>query len=146
MLWRSRNRQTVLAAKARAVVPANILDRKFQGEAPNRKWVADFTYVWTAEGWLYVAVVIDLFSRRLVGWSMGATMAALPDAKARSEVRRRDYNERRPRTSLGWLTRPNRLPPRLQRRPYERRILTLNLEEKPGDPQPALQRALAYAI
>ena len=44
--------------------------------APNQKWVADFTYIWTAEGWLYVAAVIDLFSRRVVGWSMSATMAA----------------------------------------------------------------------
>jgi putative transposase len=57
-------------------VPANILDRQFHAGAPNQKWVADFTYVWTAEGWLYVAVVIDLFSRRVVGWSMSATMAA----------------------------------------------------------------------
>jgi transposase InsO family protein len=40
----------------------------FEAPAPNRKWIADFTYVWTAEGWLYVAVVIDLFSRRVVGW------------------------------------------------------------------------------
>ena len=45
-------------------------------EAPNQKWIADFTYIWTAEGWLYVAVVIDLFSRRVVGWSMSDTMAA----------------------------------------------------------------------
>ena len=37
-----------------------------------RKWIADFTYVWTAEGWLYVAAVVDLFSRRVVGWSMSA--------------------------------------------------------------------------
>ena len=43
-----------------------------RGAAPNRKWIADFTYVWTAEGWLYVAAVIDLFSRRVVGWSMSA--------------------------------------------------------------------------
>ena len=43
---------------------------------PNRKWIADFTYVWTAEGWLYVAAVIDLFSRRVVGWSMKAEMTA----------------------------------------------------------------------
>ncbi len=43
---------------------------------PNRKWIADFTYVWTAEGWLYVAAVIDLFSRRVVGWSMRAAMTA----------------------------------------------------------------------
>ncbi|GMV50778.1 MAG: hypothetical protein AMXMBFR67_23210 [Nitrospira sp.] len=44
--------------------------------APNRKWVADFPYPWTAEGWLYVAAVVDLFSRRVVGWSMSATMTA----------------------------------------------------------------------
>ena len=48
----------------------------FEASAPNRKWIADFTYVWTTEGWLYVAVVIDLFSRRVVGWSMSAAMTA----------------------------------------------------------------------
>ena len=58
-----------------AVAP-NVLDRQFEAPAPNRKWVADFTYVWTAEGWLYVAAVLDLFSRRVVGWSMSATMTA----------------------------------------------------------------------
>ena len=42
----------------------------------NRKWVADFTYLWTAEGWFYVAAVVDLFSRRVVGWSMSAAMTA----------------------------------------------------------------------
>ena len=50
-------------------VPANILDRQFEAERPNQKWIADFTYIWTGEGWLYVAAVIDLFSRRVVGWS-----------------------------------------------------------------------------
>lgn len=59
-----------------APVAANVLDRQFTASAPNQKWVADFTYIWTAEGWLYVAVVIDLFSRRVVGWSMSATMTA----------------------------------------------------------------------
>jgi transposase InsO family protein len=53
-----------------------VLDRTFEASAPNRKWIADFTYVWTAEGWLYVAAVIDLFSRRVVGWSMRAAMTA----------------------------------------------------------------------
>jgi len=57
-------------------VPANILDRQFETERPNQKWIADFTYIWTGEGWLYVAAVIDLFSRRVVGWSMSATMTA----------------------------------------------------------------------
>ena len=60
----------------RSVIVENVLDRQFSAEAPNQKWVADFTYILTAEGWLYVAAVIDLFSRRVVGWSMSATMAA----------------------------------------------------------------------
>jgi putative transposase len=59
-----------------AAVAANVLDRTFVAPAPNRKWIADFTYIWTAEGWLYVAVVVDLFSRRVVGWSMSAEMTA----------------------------------------------------------------------
>jgi putative transposase len=58
-----------------AVAP-NLLDRQFHAPAPNRKWIADFTYIWTGEGWLYVAAVIDLFSRRVVGWSMSASMTA----------------------------------------------------------------------
>jgi putative transposase len=61
--------------QAGSVAP-NVLDRGFEASVPNRKWIADFTYVWTAEGWLYVAAVIDLFSRRVVGWSMSAAMTA----------------------------------------------------------------------
>jgi hypothetical protein len=53
-----------------------VLDRSLEAPAPNRKWIADFTYVWTAEGWLYVAAVVDLFSRRVVGWSMNTAMTA----------------------------------------------------------------------
>ena len=61
----------------RSIAPAsNVLDRAFTAERPNQKWIADFTYIWTAEGWLYVAAVIDLFSRRVVGWSMKAEMNA----------------------------------------------------------------------
>ena len=59
-----------------AAVAPNVLDRSFEAPAPNRKWIADFTYVWTAEGWLYVAAVVDLFSRRVVGWSMSTEMTA----------------------------------------------------------------------
>jgi putative transposase len=58
-----------------AIAP-NVLDRQFTADQPNRKWIPDFTYVWMAEGWLYVAAVIDLFSRRVVGWSMKAEMSA----------------------------------------------------------------------
>jgi putative transposase len=60
---------------ATAVAP-NMLARRFQAAAPNRTWIADFTCIWTAEGWLYVAAVLDLFSRRVVGWSMSASMTA----------------------------------------------------------------------
>ena len=51
-------------------VAANLLDRNFTAEMPNQKWVADITYVATYEGWLYLATVMDLFSRRIVGWAM----------------------------------------------------------------------------
>jgi len=59
-----------------AAIAPNVLDRQFVAQRPNQKWIADFTYIWTAEGWLYVAAVIDLFSRRVVGWSMKAEMTA----------------------------------------------------------------------
>jgi putative transposase len=65
-----------LGERQTSAVAPNVLDRGFEAPAPNRKWIADFTYVWTAEGWLYVAAVIDLFSRRVVGWSMSAAMTA----------------------------------------------------------------------
>jgi putative transposase len=63
-------------------VSPNGLDRQFAAPSPNHKWVADLTYIWTAEGWLYVAAVLDLFSRRVVGWSMSATMTARLGADA----------------------------------------------------------------
>lgn len=69
----------------------NLLDRQFQATAPNQKWVADFTYLWTAEGWLYVATVLDLYSRRVVGWSMQSQMTAqlVTDALMMAVWRRR---------------------------------------------------------
>lgn len=48
----------------------NLLDREFSCSEPNRRWAGDVTYIWTGAGWLYLAVVMDLFSRRIVGWSM----------------------------------------------------------------------------
>jgi len=59
------------------VIPApNRLNLDFTASAPNRKWVSDFTYMETAEGWLYLAVVLDLFSRRVIGWAMSPKMDA----------------------------------------------------------------------
>jgi putative transposase len=57
-------------------VADNVLDRQFDPAAPNEAWVADITYVPTREGWLYLAVVEDLYSRMVVGWSMAATMTS----------------------------------------------------------------------
>lgn len=52
----------------------NVLARDFTADGPNRKWAADITYVWTRSGWLYLAAVIDLYSRRVVGWAMSTRM------------------------------------------------------------------------
>jgi transposase InsO family protein len=77
-------------------VAPNVLDRKFETDAPNKAWVGDVTYVWTAEGWLYLAVLLDLFSRRVVGWATSDTndtalaLAALDHA----------LQSRHPRTGL----------------------------------------------
>lgn len=57
-------------------VAANVLNRQFATSAPNRVWGSDITYLWTGEGFLYLAVVIDLFSRRVVGWAMATHMRA----------------------------------------------------------------------
>ena len=57
-------------------VAENVLDREFDPDEPNTRWCADITYIPTREGWLYLAVVEDLFSRRIVGWSMDATMTS----------------------------------------------------------------------
>ncbi len=57
-----------------ALVADNQLDRQFEVNVPNKSWVTDITYIKTHEGWSYLCVVIDLFSRRVIGWSMGARM------------------------------------------------------------------------
>ena len=55
-------------------VAVNLLGRQFTAEATNTKWASDITYLWTREGWLYLAVVLDLFSRRVIGWSLQASL------------------------------------------------------------------------
>ena len=61
-------------SKHRLPVAPNRLDRHFSPSAPNQSWVADITYIWTDEGWLYLAVVLDLFNREVVGWSIKPRM------------------------------------------------------------------------
>lgn len=55
-------------------VAPNLLDRKFSVDRPNDAWCADISYLWTIQGWLYLAVIIDLFSRKVVGWTMSSCM------------------------------------------------------------------------
>ena len=55
-------------------VAPDLIEQDFTALAPNQKWVSDLTYVWTDEGWLYLAVIMDLYSRAIIGWSMGKRM------------------------------------------------------------------------
>lgn len=57
-------------------VAANVLDRDFQAEAPDQKWTSDITYIATRQGWLYLAVIMDLFSRKIVGWATSSSLQA----------------------------------------------------------------------
>ena len=71
---RGRRRVKTTDSTHNLSVAPNVLKRQFETDAPNRKWVADITYIPTDQGWLYLAAVLDLFSRRVVGWSMASTM------------------------------------------------------------------------
>ena len=73
---RPRRRGLPVDRGIRSAIADNVLNRQFQADAPNQKWVADFTYIWTSEGWLYAAAVLDLYSRRIVGWSMQQSMTS----------------------------------------------------------------------
>ena len=61
-------------SKHNEAISPNLLNRHFKVDAPNQVWVGDITYIWTDMGWLYLATVIDLFSRKVVGWSMADCM------------------------------------------------------------------------
>lgn len=75
--WRKtrRFRTTTNSDHAMPLAP-NVLDRCFQTSSPDTAWVGDITYIWTDEGWLYLAAILDVFSRRVVGWAMGERITA----------------------------------------------------------------------
>jgi putative transposase len=73
----------------------NVLNQDFEADAPNRKWVTDITYLPSAQGWIYLAVVLDLFSRKVVGWSLSASLAT----PLVSDALRKAIEARRPDTS-----------------------------------------------
>jgi len=85
---------TTQADPRRAAVP-NILAQDFTAAAPNRKWVTDITYLWTEQGWVYLAVVLDLFSRKAVGWAIGKSL----ETDLVSTALRRAIEARRPEGS-----------------------------------------------
>lgn len=64
-----RFRKTTQSEHDNPIAP-DLLNRDFAADAPNTVWTADITYIWTQQGWLYLAVILDLFSRRIVGWAM----------------------------------------------------------------------------
>jgi transposase InsO family protein len=66
-----RKRKFVVTTDSKHDLPVaeNKLDQDFTATKPNQKWVTDITYIWTKEGWLYLAVVLDLYSRKVVGWA-----------------------------------------------------------------------------
>jgi putative transposase len=64
---------TTDSTHAKPVAP-DLIEQDFRAEAPNQKWTSDISYIWTDEGWLYLAVVMDLYSRAIVGWSMARRM------------------------------------------------------------------------
>jgi putative transposase len=88
--YKRRAPRTTDSSHSHSIVP-NLLDRQFTAAAPNQVWLADITYVPTAEGWLYLAVVLDLFARRVVGWAMSEAMPQqlTIDALRRAIARRR---------------------------------------------------------
>ena len=93
---RPRHRTVTTHSEPDAQVAPNLLRRDFSADEPNTKWVADTTYIWTAEGWLFLAVVLDLFSRMVVGWSM----ATIQDAALVTQALRMAVARRRPQAGL----------------------------------------------
>jgi len=77
-------------------VAPNLLERNFSPEKPNQTWASDITYIWTREGWLFLAVIVDLFSRQVVGWSLDKTMTK----ELVSSALRQAYFRRKPGTGL----------------------------------------------
>jgi putative transposase len=93
---RPRHRTITTQSEKGAQVAPNALQRDFSADEPNRKWVADTTYIWTREGWFFLAVVLDLFSRMVVGWSM----ATIQDADLVVHALHMAVARRRPQAGL----------------------------------------------
>ncbi len=93
---RPQHRTITTKSEKGAQVAPNLLQRDFHADSPNQKWVADTTYIWTREGWLFLAVVLDVFSRMVVGWSM----ATIQDATLVRQALHMALAHRRPQAGL----------------------------------------------
>ena len=71
---RTRKHKITTDSNHKFNIAPNVLNRDFTASHPNQKWVVDISYIWTREGWLYLAVVIGLYSRRVIGWSVSNRM------------------------------------------------------------------------
>ncbi len=71
---RTRKHKATTDSNHRFNVAPNLLDRDFSASGPNQKWAGDISYIWTREGWLYLAVILDLYSRRVIGWAASNRM------------------------------------------------------------------------
>lgn len=86
---RGRHKTTTRANPAHPVEP-NRLDRDFTATRPNERWVTDITYIWTGEGWAYLAAILDLYSRAVVGWSLSTSLSTeLPQTALGNALRSR---------------------------------------------------------
>jgi transposase InsO family protein len=93
-----KRRRFRVTTKANPAHPAaaNVLDRNFVADRPNQRWATDISYVWTDEGWCYLAVILDLFSRAVVGWALDTTLTTQLPLRALDMAMRR----RAPSSSL----------------------------------------------
>ena len=119
-LYAKRKRRRALTTTRDATHPVapNVLNREFTATAPNTKWVTDITYIPTIQGWLSLAVILDLYSRAVVGWSMsGCCDEALAENALQMAVARRRpspgfvheylemyYNRQRRHSALGYVS------------------------------------------
>jgi len=93
---RTRRGPVTTDSQHRYPVAPNLLARQFKVEQPNQVWAGDITYIWTAEGWLYLAVLLDLYSRKVVGWAISAHI----DSALVQEALRMARGRRGPTTGL----------------------------------------------
>jgi putative transposase len=90
-----RFRKTTDSDHGLAVAP-NLLERRFTVDEPDKVWVGDLTYIWTLEGWLYLALLLDLFSRRVVGWAVSERI----DTELALQALRMALQRRQPKRGL----------------------------------------------